>query len=333
VAGVVAAAAAVYVLYLQQKKASASRANWLRTITFNSKWDKFVAIDPSQLLVITDFDATITAGDADQCHDLMGKSPLLSKAFREEFAPLLDWTTNAAIDGVEWWDKAHELMLKHGMPPRPLLQRLVRLARMPPRPGVLTLLDKFAKMNVPVLIVSAGLSDVIEEWLRLHDALTENVTVCSNRLNYGADSVPQSVSPEQPVTSFTKAAAYRMAGAFFRHHLARRMILVLGDSVTDIDAAQEVPYDSSLSVGFLNSRPATSMTKYADTFDAVALGNGGSLNPLTELCDIIEQNGKLRQEELAKRSRALQKSRSYSALMSTLNSGEKQHSLEELGRQ
>ena len=46
-------------------------------------------------------------------------------------------------------------------------------------------------MHVPVLIVSAGLSYVIEEWLRLHDALTENVTVCSNRLNYGADSVPQ----------------------------------------------------------------------------------------------------------------------------------------------
>jgi len=78
--------------------------------------------------------------------------------------------------------------------------------------------------------------------------------VCSNRLNYGADSVPQSVSPSQPVTSFTKAAAYRMAGAFFRHWNNRRMILVLGDSVTDIDAAHEVPYDECLSVGFLNSR-------------------------------------------------------------------------------
>ena len=37
VAGVVAAAAAVYVLYVQQKKASASRANWLRTITCERK--------------------------------------------------------------------------------------------------------------------------------------------------------------------------------------------------------------------------------------------------------------------------------------------------------
>ena len=207
--GVMAAAAIAAILYKQMKQQASSRASWLRTITFNGKWDRLVAADPSQLLVITDFDATITAGDADQCHDLMGVSPLLSKAFRDEFAPLLDWTSNAAIDGVEWWDKAHDIMLKHGMPPRPLLQRLVRTARMPPRPGALAMLEKLAAMHVPVLIVSAGLSDVIEEWLRLHDALTENVTVCSNRLNYGADSVPQSVSPEQPVTSFTKTSAYR----------------------------------------------------------------------------------------------------------------------------
>lgn len=114
----------------------------------------------------------------------------------------------------------------------------------------------FTNFLVVKLVESAltGLSDVIEEWLRLHNALTENVTVCSNRLDYGADSVPQSVSPQQPVTSFTKAATYKMAGAFFRHHLGRRMIVVLGDSVTDIDAAQEVPYDEILSIGFLNSR-------------------------------------------------------------------------------
>mmetsp|Transcript_27845 Transcript_27845/g.71345 ORF Transcript_27845/g.71345 Transcript_27845/m.71345 type:complete len:314 (+) Transcript_27845:125-1066(+) len=299
-------------------------ADRARVRAVNSKWDRFAGADPSQLLVITDFDATITAGDADQCHDLMGKSPLLSKAFREEFAPLLDWTTNAAIDGVEWWDKAHELMLKHGMPPRSRLPGLVRDAFMPPRPGALQMLEKLAKMNVPVLIVSAGLSDVIEEFLRQHDALTENVTVCSNRLNYGADSVPQSVSPSQPVTSFTKAAAYRMAGAFFRHWNNRRMILVLGDSVTDIDAAHEVPYDECLSVGFLNSRPATSMTKYADTFDAVVLGNGGSLQPLTELVELIEANGRARQAEMQKRSYRLQKSRSYSDLMSTLEGMKKE---------
>ena len=145
---VVAAAAIAAVLYRQMKQQASSRANWLRTISFNGKWDKFAGAEPSQLLVITDFDATITAGDAEQCHDLMGASQLMTKAFRDEFAPLLDWTSNAAIDGVEWWDKAHEIMIKHGMPPRPMLQRLVNNASMPPRPGALAMLAKLAAMNV-----------------------------------------------------------------------------------------------------------------------------------------------------------------------------------------
>jgi len=41
------------------------------------------------------------------------------------------------------------------------------------------------------------------------------------------------------------------------------------------------------------------MTKYADTFDAVVLGNGGSLQPLTELVELIDANGRAREIELA----------------------------------
>eukprot|EP00966_Prymnesium_polylepis_P097522 2259231-Prymnesium_polylepis.2 len=37
------------------------------------------------------------------------------------------------------------------------------------------------------------------------------------------------------------------------------------------------------------------MTKYADTFDAVVLGNGGSLQPLTELVELIDANGRARE--------------------------------------
>ena len=60
----------------------------------------------NDVIVITDFDATLTTGDSEQCHDLVGSSRLLSDEFRKEFAPLLDWTTNANIDGVPWWDAA-----------------------------------------------------------------------------------------------------------------------------------------------------------------------------------------------------------------------------------
>jgi len=261
------------------------RTNWVAGAGWASKRPIYSFVRPENLLVITDFDATLTTGDSEQCHDLCGFSRHMSKEFRDEFSPLLDWQSNAAIDGVEWWDKAHELMVTHGMPPRPIIPRLVREAKMVPRPGSLELLKRLEQLNIPVLIVSAGLSDVIEEYLRQYGALSENITVCSNRLNYSADSAPKSVSPEPPITSFTKTYAYSSASTFFAQHTSRRSVICLGDSITDIDAAKNVPYERCLNVGFLNDRP--SGIKHAETFDAVVLGNDGSLLPVADLIEEI----------------------------------------------
>ena len=115
----------------------------------------------------------------------------------------------------------------------------------PPRPGALELLKRLEILKVPVLIVSAGLSDVIEEFLRQHGALTENVVICSNRINYGADTAPQSVAPDPPLTSFTKATAYNASASFFREHSKRTNLSVMGDSCTDVDPAVHVPFPAA----------------------------------------------------------------------------------------
>ena len=284
VAGLALAAGAALVIYRARQRTSAD-TTWSVGANWPSKRAQLAACSPSDLLVITDFDATVTTGDSEQCHDLMGASQLMSDDFRKEFAPLLDWTTDTNIDGVKWWDTAHALVVKHGMPRRNMIPRLVRDARMVPRPGVLELLAELEELNVPVLIVSAGVSDIIEEFLRQHGALSENVTVCSNRLNYAADSAPSSVSPDPPITSFTKAYAYSSSSAFFRQHAARKSLIVLGDSVTDVDASINVPHDVSLSVGFLNSRPDA--TKHSAAFDCVVHGDRGSLAPVAELLNEI----------------------------------------------
>jgi 5'-nucleotidase len=268
-------------------RARRDSTDWVPSSRFH--WESLRAamaqLAAKDLLLITDFDATLTTGDSEQCHDIVGSSKVMSDAFLAEFAPLLDWTSNAAIDGVEWWDRAHELMIEHGMPRRALIPRLVREAKTRFRPGALEMLKQLELANVPVLIVSAGLADVIEEFLRQYGAFSENVTICSNRLNYSADSAPKSVSPSPPITSFTKEYAYSSASSFFAQHKTRRGIIQLGDSLTDVDPAKKVPYDQLLSVGFLNARPDG--RKHAETFDAVVIGNEGSLAPVTDLLNDI----------------------------------------------
>ena len=276
-------AAAAYLVIEYTKRREHRKTTWTASNDWEVKRTKVLSASANDLIVITDFDATVTTGDSEQCHDVMGTSPHIDAGFRKEFAPLMDWTTNTSIDGVPWWDTAHELMIKYGTPTRAIIPRLVREAKMVPRPGALELLKRLEELNVPVLIVSAGISDVIEEFLRQHGALSENVTVCSNRLNYAGDSTPKSVSPSPPITSFTKEYAYSSASSFFSEHQNRRSILQLGDSVTDVDPARHVPYDRLLSVGFVNERPDP--TKHYEAFDAVVHGNNGSLLPVTDLLE------------------------------------------------
>jgi len=275
------AVGAAVLLYAKQRQRL--RTAWVASETWEAKRGKWNNACVNDCLVITDFDATLTTGDSQQCHDLCAESPIMAADFRRHFAPLLDWSANPEIDGIEWWDRAHALMVHYGAPKRQLIPRIVREARMVPRPGALELLKRLEELGIPVLIVSAGLSDVIEEFLRQHGALSENVTVCSNRLNYAADQTPKSVCPSPPITSFTKQYAYASASSFFEQHATRKNLIVLGDSVTDVDASRNVPCEQCLSVGFLNSRPDG--LAHINAFDAVVLGDHGSLLPVADLVD------------------------------------------------
>ena len=84
---VTAAAAAAALLLYRARSLKGTTIWWIR------KHKRYVhaATKPQDLIVITDFDATITSGDSEQCHDLIGFSKLMSGSFREAFAPLLDW--------------------------------------------------------------------------------------------------------------------------------------------------------------------------------------------------------------------------------------------------
>jgi len=115
--------------------------------------------------------------------------------------------------------------------------------------------------------------------------LSENLAICSNRLNYDADAAPKSVSPDPPITSFTKEYAYSSASSFFAEHKHRRAIIQLGDSLSDIDPAKKVPYDQLISIGFLNAR--LDARKHGDAFDAVVCGNVGSVQPVSDLIEDI----------------------------------------------
>jgi 5'-nucleotidase len=79
-AAALAAATAAVLYWAKRKRTSA----WLPTCSYAIQRSALLAdtrID--QLLIITDFDATLTTGDSEQCHDLIGFSKRMSEPFRK----------------------------------------------------------------------------------------------------------------------------------------------------------------------------------------------------------------------------------------------------------
>ena len=212
--------------------------SYIATYSFERKW-RDILTRPESLCVITDFDLTLTTGGSQECHDILGKSPVMPAAVRREFAPLLDFSTpfEPPLDGSGWLDKANQILVASGTPRRADLPPLVRKAPTRLRPGANELLELLAALGVPVLVVSAGCTDVITEFLEAHGALFPNMCVSSNKMLWDEVSGDLCrIAPEQPITSFNKGLTYARNEAFFERHRQRRNLLVLGDRTSDLQA-------------------------------------------------------------------------------------------------
>eukprot|EP01079_Euglenida_sp_SAG-EU17-18_P007526 gene7526-7038_t len=128
------------------------------------------------------------------------------------------------------------------------------------RGGAIGLMDRCHGHQVPVLLVSAGFSNIIEQVFQQHGVFpVDHVTVHSNVMRFcpeGGHVV--SVVPEAPgVTSQNKAHAVDAMADYFAEHSHRRCIMLVGDSPFDhlmchgMDSAGKA--DVILRVGIRNS--------------------------------------------------------------------------------
>ena len=252
----------------------------------------FQRLTADDLLVLIDFDRTLTTGPSDQCHDILGESSVMPPSLRASFEPLLDFSKPfpPELQGDDWWRVANQILLAHADQIKPeTVSACVSAANVRVRPGASRLLRCLSNLGVPVLIVSAGYSDVVEAVLETLDVDQSAYTVASNRLCF-VDGKLVAVLPEMPVTGFNKRHTYARNEGWFAKHAGRKTLLLIGDRLSDLDMGKGVADGYSLvGVGIRNDAPDgppgssyPSLEAYATAFDALVLGDEGSLEPLAE---------------------------------------------------
>ncbi|GFP93075.1 cytosolic 5'-nucleotidase 3a [Phtheirospermum japonicum] len=283
--------------------------------------DKITSIrldSPSKLQVIADFDATLTkyldrwSARAIVCsHGLLQQCnpeyDLKRQKLYEYYHPLeidptipLDEKANLM---EEWWEKTHALLIEGGLT-YGAIKSSVANSRIAFREGVTELFELLERSNVPVLIFSAGLADIIEEVLmqKLHRSF-KNVRIVSNRMVFDQNGTLVSFKGKTIHVLNKNEHAIDMAGPIYDQLgdanwltsdvssvKSRTNVLLLGDHIGDLGMSDGLNYNTRISVGFLNDNIQSSSDSYRDAFDVVYMNDSsmwGVVKLATQLCSTV----------------------------------------------
>jgi len=200
----------------------------------------------------------------------------------------------------EWWGKTHALLIEGGLTYDAIKQSVAN-ASIAFREGVAELFEFLEERDIPVLIFSAGLADIIEEVLRqkLHRSF-KNVKIVSNRMIFDSDGRLVSFKGKTIHSLNKNEHALDMAAPLHDRlgdingstddnaSVKRRTnVLLLGDHIGDLGMSDGLNYETRISVGFLNDHIEKSLSSYSKAFDVVYLNDApmwGVVKLVSQLC-------------------------------------------------
>jgi len=308
-------------------------------VSFQRKLQKFVTDGPSKLNVVSDFDYTMSKFTMDNgergfsCHRVIEECGLLGSSYESQAMALQQKYYPIELDPsiphdekvghmLAWVTAAHSLLLASNLSQRELKQAVGKAVcdrKLKLRDGVDAFMDQLAANEVPMLVFSAGIADILEEVLLLETGRTQpypNVYVVSNHMVFGEKLVADAnVAEDTSGTSdevvkdclvgFSqpefhvlnkRAAEVTVEGhshsSYFRRpeYITRSNLLLLGDSLGDCLMHRGLHHDDNdiIKIGYLNARPER-LTQFLDEghFDIAILGDPGFHVPLQILASVV----------------------------------------------
>lgn len=172
---------------------------------------------------------------------------------------------------------------------------MVKRADLHLREHTVSLFNLLAKKEIPILVFSAGLGDVVRISLDQQGALCKNVTILSNFLEYDEKGWPAKFS-DALLHMYNKSALFPHAGEYYRSEKlrGRKHAVLLGDSIGDCTMADGAPQvkpppdgDSVvLKIGFLDHDIKERLETFLYLYDLV-LVDDQTMNVVSELFEQV----------------------------------------------
>ncbi|KAI8844758.1 pyrimidine 5'-nucleotidase [Chytridium lagenaria] len=237
----------------------------------------------SKLHIISDFDMTMTrywmnGSRSPSSHAILTRSPSISAEFKQrsdvlyktyypiEISPTV--TKEEKFKAMEdWWVKAHELIVDLKLA-KSDFAKMIQQTPVAFRPGLHEVIQRTAKDNIPFLVFSAGLYDIIREILDTANMKPPSLHVVSNRMKFDENDIV--VGFHDPLIHVMNKNEAKVEGSPYADTLiGRDRVILMGDSLGDLQMAEGVHSKTLLTIGFLNHDTDIHIEKYLAAYDVV----------------------------------------------------------------
>lgn len=249
-------------------------------------------LNANNFYVVADFDRTLTEGASDSTWGIFANANQVGGEYKERRTALYNKYRPIEIDPdiseeekskamTEWWQLHINLFYEYGVK-QEAVENAVRLGNMKYREGAKEFLKKMNELNVPVIIISAGIGNVIEEFLKFENDYYKNIKIISNFIVFKNGEFKEIAG--DIIHALNKNIVRLDENS--KHDLEnRKNILLLGDGYADLKMISENDKKNAITVGFLDEKVSENLELYNKGFDIV-LTDLGSFNDVNNILKI-----------------------------------------------
>lgn len=242
----------------------------------NSNKLKEIKLNKDNFYVLMDFDRTITEGGSISCWNILNYSTLLGPDFRKKRKEIHNRPKPNGDDKIkiEYYEDKFKRYLKlqedfnlNDI----IIDDAVRETPLVFRDNAKEFFLKMYELNIPVIIISCSIKNILEKVLKAHNCYYDNIEIYSNYYDYSKHR-----NHIWDVTPYNKdkIVFLEKTNKMIEN---REYIILLGDRVEDIKMIPKDKLKNTISFGFLDEDKGIeeNLEKYNSNFDVVLTNNSG----------------------------------------------------------
>lgn len=236
---------------------------------------KELQINEKNSYIITDFDRTLTSDESVDSWD--ASACKLGNKIKKEMSELyniyrpieLDYKIpkeEKEIEMKKWYSECMKLYYRYGLS-KEKLELSIKESKLIFRKGAKEFLQMCISKGIPIIILSAGIGNVIEQFLKQNNCYSSNIYIISNFIEFDDMGKMKRFEDSKIIHTLNKNINNQIPENFKCKLKNRKYKILFGDLVEDENMIRSKEWNRTLKIAFITENIKQNEKIYKDHFD------------------------------------------------------------------